>query len=250
VDGAVEHAASFIWDHYSEPLSLADIARSALLSRFHLCRTFRATTSVPPCRFLSAVRIYQAKRMLLTTSVSVTDIAFAVGYNSVGSFTNYFTSSVGVPPGTFRRMADGEGFGFPCPRREPSPAHGTVRGTISLPDGYPGARVYLGAFATAVVQCQPVAGAVIDIPADGRPAPYRLADVPGGVWFLHAVTAGAAGPEPWTCRTALVGGHHPVPVRAGLVTPAAISLRPRRITDPPVLLALPGLEGRRLVRAG
>lgn len=243
MDSAVERAAKFIWEHYSDPLSLADIAGSALLSRFHLCRIFRTTTSVSPCRFLSAVRIYQAKYMLLTTSVSITDIAFAVGYNSVGSFTNYFTSSVGVSPGLFRRTARGGGFEIPRPSREPQPGHGTVRGTVSLPDGYAGARVYLGAFSTAVLQYQPTAAIIVDVPADGRPSPYQLRNVPRDKWFIHAAgVADTADPEPWTRRTALVGGHDPVSVSAGTVTEAAISLRPRRVTDPPVLLALPDLE--------
>jgi hypothetical protein len=190
------------------------------------------------------VRIYQAKYMLLTSSVSITDIAFSVGYNSVGSFTNYFTSSVGVSPSLFRRMARNGGFEIPRPAQGPQPAHGAVRGTIHLPDGYAGARVYLGAFSTPVVQYQPAAVAVIDIPADAPPSPYRLRNVPRGKWFLHAIgVADTTDPEPWTRRTAFVGEHTPVSVAPDSVASATISLRPRRITDPPVLLALPDLEG-------
>jgi AraC-like DNA-binding protein len=242
MNSAVECAARFIWEHYSEPLSLADIAKSSLLSRFHLCRVFQAATRVSPCRFLSAVRIYQAKHMLLTTSANITDISFAVGYNSVGSFTNYFTSSVGVSPRLFRRIARDGGFGFPFPTAGASSAHGAVCGTIGLPRGYAGARVYLGAFTTPVVQHQPAAAVLVDIPDDGRPSPYHVPCVPRGRWFIHAVgVADSTDPEPWTRRTALVGGHNPVSVAGGTAL-AAISLRPRRMTDPPVLLALPDLE--------
>jgi len=242
---AVEHAAKCMWEHYSEPLSLADIAKSAMLSRFHFSRIFRATTSVSPCRFLSAVRIYQAKHMLVATPVSITDISFAVGYNSVGSFTSHFTRSVGVSPAQFRRIAQNGGFEFSCPGQDSSPAHGAVHGTISLPGVYAGARAYLGAFPTAVVQYRPAAAVVVDILADGRPSSYRLPNVPRGKWFIHAVgVADSTDPEPWTRRTALVGRHSLVSVTAGTVTRAAISLRPRRMTDPPVLLALPDLEAR------
>jgi AraC family transcriptional regulator len=143
MNSAVERTAKFIWEHYSEPLSLADIAKSASLSRFHLSRVFQAATMVSPCRFLSAVRIYQAKQMLLTGPASITDISFAVGYQSLGSFTNYFTSSVGVSPRRFRRMARNRGFGFPCPATGAPSAQGAVRGTVSLPRGYAGGRVYL-----------------------------------------------------------------------------------------------------------
>jgi AraC family transcriptional regulator len=239
----VERAAAFIWSHYSEPLTLADIAKSATLSRFHLCRIFPATTGVTPCRFLSAVRIYQAKHMLLTTPVRVTDLAFAVGYNSVGSFTSQFTSSVGMPPGMFRRKAQGGDFEFPRPGRDGSPVPGAVHGTISLPRGHAGARVYLGAFSTALVQRPPADAAVVDIPAAGRPSSYCLRRVPAGTWFIHAVeVAGGTDREPWPRGTALVGGRGPVSVAVRTTTLAPVSLRPRRMTDPPVLLALPELE--------
>lgn len=242
MNSAVERAVTLIWEHYSERLSLADMADSAQLSRFHLCRVFRAATRVSPCRFLSAVRIFQAKRMLVTSSANITDIAFAVGYNSVGSFTNYFTASVGVSPRLFRRMALAGGFGFPFPATRARSAHGAVYGTIALPGGYAGARVYVGAFTTPVVQHAPAAAVLVDLPAGGRSSLYHLPPVPRGKWFIHAVgVADSTDPEPWTRRTALVGVHHPVSVTGGAAR-AAISLRPRRMTDPPVLLALPDLE--------
>lgn len=56
------------------------------------------------------MRIFQAKRLLLTTSLKVTDVSFSVGYNSLGSFTNQFTGSVGVSPGKFRLMSRRGGF--------------------------------------------------------------------------------------------------------------------------------------------
>src|SRR5260370_23685096 len=98
MNSAVERAIASIWERYNEPLSLAEIAKSAILSRFHFSRVFREATGVSPGRFLSAVRIYEAKRMLVSTSLSVTEISLAVGYNSLGPFTNPFTDIVGVSP--------------------------------------------------------------------------------------------------------------------------------------------------------
>jgi AraC family transcriptional regulator len=242
MNSAVERAASFIWEKYSEQLSLADIAGSASLSRFHLCRIFQAATRISPFRFLAAVRVHQAKQLLLTTSVSITDISFAVGYNSVGSFTNYFTSSVGMSPRQFRRAAGAGGSGFPCLAADAAAGEDAVGGMVSLPAGYAGGRVYLGAFTTTVVQYRPAAAVVIDIPDDGQPVPYRLPGVPRGKWFVHAVgLADSIDPQPWTRRVALVGTHDPVPVTAGATARVTVPLRPRRITDPPVLLALPDL---------
>jgi transcriptional regulator GlxA family with amidase domain len=94
-----------MWERYSEPLSLTDIARSAALSRFHFSRVFKEAMGVSPGQFLTAVRMHHAKHMLLATSMNVVDIAVAVGYSSLGSFTNRFTDSVGVTPGQFRRAA-------------------------------------------------------------------------------------------------------------------------------------------------
>ena len=51
MNSAVKRVTKFIWEHYSEPLTLTDIAKSATLSRFHLARIFRATTSVTPAGF-------------------------------------------------------------------------------------------------------------------------------------------------------------------------------------------------------
>ena len=238
-----ERAIRFLYERYSEPLSLADIANSAILSRFHFCRTFRDATGVTPGRFLSAIRIYQAKRLLLNTRMNVTEIAFAVGYNSLGSFSNHFTDSVGIAPGRFRRISKSGGFKLPRPQRAPSSSPATVTGTIVFPRGFASGRVYLGAFDTPIVQRQPAAAVIVEAPATAVPCSFQLADVPQGTWFIRAVAvADNTDPEPWTRRSLLVGGVGPVTVDADAVISARIELRPRRPTDLPILLALPDFE--------
>ena len=242
MDNAIERAIECIWERYSEPLSLTKIAESALLSRFYFARLFRDATGITPGRFLAAIRIHQAKRLLLSTSMSITDISFAVGYNSLGSFTNYFTTSVGVSPGRFRRLSRTGGFGLPRPQPNPRTGFGAVAGTISLPEGHGNARVYVGAFRTPIVQHPPAAAVIVDVPS-GRPSCYLLPDVPEGTWFVHAVgMADGVGPDPGAHRTWLVGGRGSVVVAAGSVTSAAVRLRRGRPADPPILLALPDLE--------
>jgi len=240
MDNAVEKAIEYIRERYSEPISLADIAESASLSRFYFARQFRNATGITPGRFLAAIRIHQAKHLLLTTSMRITDIAFAVGYNSLGSFTNYFTTSVGVSPGRYRRLA--RTGGFEPPRPSPRPGSGAVAGTVSLPKGHGNARVYVGAFRTPIVQYPAAAAVIVDVPA-GRPSCYRLPGVPEGTWFMHAVgVADGVGPDPRAHRTPLVGGREAVTVTAGGVTSAAVRLRRVRPADPPALLALPDLD--------
>jgi AraC family transcriptional regulator len=272
MNSAVDRAVKCIWERYSDPLSLADMAHSALLSRFHFARLFKEQIGVSPGQFLAAVRIYQAKRMLLMSSMSVAGVSSAVGYGSLGSFTSHFTDSVGISPSRFRRAsyhdasysvarhsvarhsgarhggarhsgvlannASLQGAVSACGLPPDSPVpEGAVTGTVRLPEGYAGARVYLGVFDTRILQHRPQSAAMLDLTSQ-RSHSYWLPKVPDGRWFLHVVAvADTDEPEPWTRRHLLVGGG--AQVRATLGT---ITLRPRSLTDLPALLALPDLE--------
>jgi hypothetical protein len=211
------------------------------MSRFHFCRIFANATGVTPGRFLSAIRIYEAKRMLLNTAMNVTDITFAVGFNSLGSFSNHFTDSVGIAPGRFRRVAKTGGLGQRWTLLGASCADSTVTGMITFPKGHAGARVFLGVFDTPIVQRRPAAAVVVQPTDTSEPVFFQLAGVPQGRWYLRAVAvADSSDPEPWTRRALLIGG-------CGLnVTGdarcAPIELRPKQPTDLPILLALPELE--------
>jgi AraC family transcriptional regulator len=240
---AVDRAIRFICEQYDQPLSLADVADSAILSPYHFTRLFKEVTGITPGRYISAVRIYQAKRMLLATEMSITDIVFAVGYNSVGSFSNHFSDSVGLSPGRFRRVSRTTGFRPPQPREVPARAHADVTGRISLPAGYASSRTYIGIFDTPIVQRQPASAAMVEVRSPDGHAPFRLTGVPEGLWHVNAVAmADSADPEPWTRRALLVGGSGQLSLAAGEEKAIAIELRPRRPTDLPILLALPSLE--------
>lgn len=241
MNSAIENAIARIWESYSEPLSLAEIAKSALLSRFHFSRVFRDATGVSPGRFLSAVRIYQAKRLLASTSLSVTEISVVVGYNSLGSFTNRFTASVGASPTRFRRMwRDGIRPLLDAPAVQ-TDQPSTVTGTVSLPAGYRPARVFVGVFQTPIIQCRPLAWTIAET-RDRRPGHYRLAEVPPGQWYVRAVAAAdSADPEPWTRRSLLMGGQGPVTMSLSAPAAVDIALRPRRRSDLPILFAVPDL---------
>jgi AraC family transcriptional regulator len=235
MNSAVVRAATCVWERYSDPLSLADMARSAMLSRFHLARLFKEQTGVSPGQFLAAVRIYQAKRMLAVSSMSAAGVSAAVGYGSLGSFTSHFTDSVGISPSRFRRASRHGGVSA-CGTPPDSPVpEGAAMGTIRLPSGYARARVYVGIFDTRILQRRPQSAALFDVTSQRT---YWLPRIPAGRWFLHAVAvADTDEPEPWTQRHLLVGGGDQVQAILGELT-----LRPRSLTDPPALLALPDLE--------
>ncbi|MFF1547491.1 helix-turn-helix domain-containing protein [Streptomyces sp. NPDC058291] len=244
MDAAVERAVAYLRERFSDPLTAADIARDAPLGRFVFSRVFREETGTSPGEFLDAIRLDEAKKLLDGTSMTLAEISDAVGYTGLDSFTRSFTAGVGLSPGRFRRLCRDEGEAPPGPQPGPGPLHGSVAGTVRLPQGHGNARVFLGAFATAVVRYPAVASAVVDVPSD-RPSCYSLRNVPEGRWHLLAVAVAAgAGHDPQAVRTALVGGDGAttVTVTAGDVTSAAVRLRPARPVDPPALLALPDLE--------
>ena len=83
-----------------------DLADEAGYSAYHFSRMFRATLGLSPGRYLSAMRVAEAKRLLLTCTEPVIDVAAAVGFSSLSSFTRRFAASVGLPPGDLRHLAD------------------------------------------------------------------------------------------------------------------------------------------------
>src|SRR5205085_11146418 len=71
---AVERVILKMYDHLADPFSLSEMARTACISPFHFDRIFHDITGIPAVQFLYALRIEAAKRLLLTTSLSVTDV--------------------------------------------------------------------------------------------------------------------------------------------------------------------------------
>jgi AraC-like DNA-binding protein len=87
---------------YFERLSVDDLARAACLSRAHFSREFRRTFGESPHVYLLTRRLERAGALLRTTDRSVADICFAVGVQSVGSFTTSFTRTFGMSPTAYR----------------------------------------------------------------------------------------------------------------------------------------------------
>ena len=93
---------------YAEPLSLEEMAAVACLSKYHFARMFKATYGVTPMEHVSERRIERAQDLLRATNLTVTEVCFAVGYSSLGSFSSRFRALVGESPSDFqRRYADG-----------------------------------------------------------------------------------------------------------------------------------------------
>jgi AraC-like DNA-binding protein len=83
------------------------------MSAGHLSREFRLAYGESPYSYLMTRRIERAMALLCRGDLSVTEVCFAVGYSSLGTFSTRFTELVGVPPSTYRRRATGATAGMP-----------------------------------------------------------------------------------------------------------------------------------------
>ena len=245
---AVERVITSARGRLCEPISLRDMSRVAYLSTFHFNRVFHQVTGLPPAKFISAMRLDEAKRLLLNTNLSITDICFEVGYNSLSTFTRRFTQRVGLGPREFRylaeRMTPGSVESLCAHYAElagRATLHPSVEGFVeaSKPTGGP---IFVGLFRVHIPQSRPVGGALVT-----SPGAFRIEPVPDGTYHLLA----AALPRPADTLSYLlpdssslsVGtANGPVIVRQGRANGLfTISLRPMALTDPPLLISLPFL---------
>ncbi|PZV92806.1 Helix-turn-helix domain-containing protein [Micromonospora phaseoli] len=243
---AVERSIVLMRDNLGEQLTVDDMARAAMFSKFHYTRVFQRVTGVSPGRFLSALRLQRAKSLLLSTSMNVADISVHVGYNSVGTFSSRFTRSVGLSPTEYRRR---EGVLRSIVRAEPdgvTPATGVVSGVVSGCSSTPLDTVFLGLFKSRIPEGRPVSCTTLTGP--GR---FALDGVPDGTWYLlcHALGTvpgedGGVGPEP----AAMFGCHGPFRIGPEQTLDLVVRLRPARLCDPPMLVALPDVRAVVTVR--
>jgi AraC family transcriptional regulator len=245
---AVERVINAARERLCEPISLRDMSRVAYLSPFHFNRVFHEITGLPPTKFVSAMRLDEAKRLLLNTHLSITDICYEVGYNSLGTFTRRFTQHVGLGPREFRYLAERI---TPASVETLCTHYAEVRGRAMLHpsvEGFVestktgGGPIFVGLFPAHIPQSRPVGGALLT-----SPGAFRIGPVPDGTYHLLAAalppladTLGYLLPD--AGNLAVGAGSGPVIVRQGRASgPNYISLRPMVLTDPPLLISLPFL---------
>ena len=234
----------------SVPFTLDQFAEIASFSAFHFARLFRQVIGIPPGEFHTALRYERAKELLVTTDLSITDICFEVGYDSLGTFSSRFKQLVGIGPATFRALPDvletlEAADRRPMKRSEPLPGAiaTTVEGYFTNAHELSGRwRAYVGLFPAAIARSRPVAGLRID-PHE----PFTIGGAPGGSYRVLSAIVPIRGTvvdrllPAGTMKVAASEG--PIDLASdGPSAPVPLTIRPASPNDPPVLIALPALD--------
>ena len=98
---------------YAQPLDVEALARGVHMSAGHLSREFKKAYGEAPYSYLMTRRIERAMRLLRVGELSVTDVCFEVGCQSLGTFSTRFTELVGVPPSVYKQQAAAAMSGLP-----------------------------------------------------------------------------------------------------------------------------------------
>jgi AraC family transcriptional regulator len=238
---AVQRVIGMIRGRLDDSISLKEMAELAYMSRFHFNRTFRQITGLPPKRFLSALRVQAATRLLLDTENSVTDICFDVGYNSLGTFIRRFSSVLGISPMKLREMRWSSVEHRPVQSgadqaKAIAKLH-SLKGRVLAPPNFSGP-IFIGTFPIAIPEGAPWACTIKHSSGE-----FEMEYVPRGSQYLFAVGL------PWPDRMddyfkhndTLRGGGQRVFVEKEVTDCGEIILRQPVPTDPPILVNLPAL---------
>lgn len=231
IEAAVGRVIHAMREKLGEQITINDMARIAMFSKFHFSRIFLRVTGISPGRFLSALRLQEAKRLLLSSPKSVADISHLVGYNSIGTFSSRFRASVGVSPSEYRQYG---GFVAALPPTKPDRVlrPGVARGNIwSTPGCRPG-RVVIGLFPGRIAQGFPVCHTT-----RSGSGPFELGDVPAGTWHVLARSLEVLDDERGVGQP-YVAAFGPIDISPDGTGPGGFDmwLRPQLIFDPPTLL--------------
>lgn len=235
IEKAVERVICAMRDNLGEPITIDDMARTAMFSKFHFSRMFQRVTGISPGRFLSALRLQEAKRLLLASSLTVADISHLVGYNSIGTFSSRFRASVGVSPTAYRQFG---GYVTPLDDRPPADEPGcgersSIRGYVHNGEAFQPGHIVVGVFPDRIAQGVPIRHTTLD-----RAGEFVIEGIPDGTWHLLAHSVELGGDQPEDADLIYLAAFGPLSVSpATPVRPVDIWLRARSIFDPPALLA-------------
>ncbi|MDR7130111.1 AraC-like DNA-binding protein [Algoriphagus sp. 4150] len=100
------YAKDFIDSNYSENLTLKKISQVAMLSENHLLRNFSQIFEISPFQYITQLKVTEARRQIIETNKSITEIVTSLGYSSLSNFSYYFKNTVGLSPVALRKKGD------------------------------------------------------------------------------------------------------------------------------------------------
>ncbi|MEX5717411.1 helix-turn-helix transcriptional regulator [Geodermatophilus maliterrae] len=249
---AVRRAIAAMHERYYEPITLTELAAEVFVSPFHFSRIFAKATGVTPGRYLTAVRMFEAKRLLLTSSLTVSDIVCTVGYSSVGTFTSRFTRAVGMTPSQYREPQVNDLLVAVAPHFQRLPSlealreagrgcagkprgHASITARIDLPGDLAPGNLLVGVFAEKIPQCGPVSFTGLQRTPS---ATVTLENVPPGRWL---VLAAAEHPAPGGGTTLSFGSlRQSVTITGDESVPVRVRTHALQPIDPPIAITLAG----------
>ncbi len=101
----IVQAKLYIDKHFDEEIDLDNIAGEAYFSKFHFIKLFKSIYQKTPHQYLMIVRLEKAKT-LLKEGVIASQVCYAVGFDSIPSFTNLFKSRTGTSPAVYQQQQE------------------------------------------------------------------------------------------------------------------------------------------------
>jgi AraC family transcriptional regulator len=98
---SVQRAIDYIHAHLDADLGLLDLAGVACMSPYHFSRAFKVSTGLSPHQYVLRLRVEAAKQLLIAGELSLSEVAFQVGFCDQSHLARHFKRRYGVPPGIF-----------------------------------------------------------------------------------------------------------------------------------------------------
>ena len=128
----IRQMLSFVQEHFSEPLSLQQLADSAFLSRRECLRCFQRTIGISPVQYIIDLRVRKARQLLLETSMPLLDICTECGFQDQSYFIKTFRERTGLSPAKYRRLS-GWNAGVPAASPAESSGHRAKQAAAPAP---------------------------------------------------------------------------------------------------------------------
>ncbi|MEZ3507923.1 MAG: AraC family transcriptional regulator [Lachnospiraceae bacterium] len=99
----IKTALTYIKDHYTDKIYIADLARQVSLNEQYFCRFFKKAIGRTPMEYINEYRIKQTRQLLEETDLPVTEVCLECGYNNLGNFLREFRKQTGTTPLQYRK---------------------------------------------------------------------------------------------------------------------------------------------------